>query len=124
MAIYMHPIDQKPTQLEQDNWVEIDLISWNPNNSKKNGPTKITLIRRLDFKNKKPCLQKLMFTKLKRRTIDELRLEIPQSTNSLDYKEYVLRAVNVMDYLMCPVHDKSERYYEKLVITAQSKDLY
>ena len=124
MAIYMHPIDEKPSQVDENNWVEIDFLGWNPNNDNHES-SEVVLVRRLDSKSRKPCLQELMFTELyNNHMIDELKLEIPQSTNGLDYKEYVLRNVSVLTYTMSPALATNTKQYEKLVITTESTALH
>ena len=123
MTIYLHPIDKHPQQINQDNWVEIDLLGWDAQPTTAE-PTKVTLIRRLEPKGRQPCLQTLMFTNLyDNQSIDELTLEIPQSTHGLDYQQYRLRQVNVLTYTLCPAHTSNHKHYEKLVISTPSNSL-
>ena len=121
MAIYLHPIDEQPDRIIEEDWVEIDLVSWDDRKSE--FPIKLVLIRRLNDRHPTPYLQELMFEGLYRgRPIKELTLEIPQSTNQLDYAVYKLRDVQVESYVIFPEHSHSSKAHEKVIVYAKSKE--
>jgi hypothetical protein len=120
MAIYLHPLDEKPNDINEDNWVEIDLVSWGSYDEEY--PIQLTLVRRLNTSHQEPYLQELMFAGLyNNKPIKELTLEIPHSTNSLDYKVYTLSGVKVLNYSIYPSHPQNKKNYEKVIIAAKSK---
>jgi len=120
MAIYLHPIDEAPSDINQDNWVEIDLVSWRSSDS--DYPVGLTLLRRLDPDIKKPYLQELMFESLhKGLPIKHLSLEIPTGFGADDIELHVLKDVKVVSYNIYPHHPKNKQSYEKIVVMAKSQ---
>ncbi len=121
MAIFLHPIDEKPSyETNQENWVEIDLASWSSNNGQY--PVQLTLVRRLDDKHPQPYLQELMFSGLYNNVpIKQLTLEIPNAPNSCEYEVYTLYDVKILNYAIYPAHPNNKKSYEKVIIAAKSK---
>jgi len=120
MAIYLHPIDEQPSNVNQDKWVEIDLVSWR--SSESDYPVGLTLLRRLDTGIKAPYLQELMFEGLhKGRPIKQLMLEIPTGPRDEDVELHQLSDVKVVNYQIHPQHPKNKQSYEKIVLVAKSQ---
>lgn len=117
MPIYLHPLDENPKQITPNNWIEIDLLSWEA--EEENSPKNLSLIRRLDLESQQPYLQELMFVGLyDGQPINEIILEIPQITNSPDHESYCLKEVKVVNYSIYPPHPNNKKAYEKLDIIA------
>jgi hypothetical protein len=120
MAIYLHPIDEKPDTINQEKWVEIDLVSWSSSDDEY--PIGITLLRRLNIDLKQPYLQELMFAGLhKGLPIKQLVLEIPNSSKSNDSTIYTLNGVKVLKYSIFPPNSGNKQAYEKIVLHAKYK---
>lgn len=122
MSIYLHPIDEKPDDINQDKWVEIDLVSWKSGD--KEYPTGVTLLRRLAFDVKQPYLQELMFKDLyKGLPIKQITIEIPRNLGEPTIDVHILKDVKVIHYVIHPPRDDHKKAYEKIILVAKSKTM-
>lgn len=120
MAIYLHPIDEKPQAIVPANWVEIDLVTWKNNDSAY--PVGLTLLRRLDSEIKQPYLQELMFKSLYQGLpIKKLTLEIPHGLDDDSVCVHILENVKVTHYTIHPANNDNKKTYEKITLVAESQ---
>lgn len=120
MPIYLHPIDESPSQLDENRWVEIDLVSWKTGD--KNYPYGITLLRRLNTDSKKPYLQELMFEDLYRGApVKQLTLEVPLGQKTIQTHRF--NGIKVIDYSLKPPHPDTKKPHEKITIMAKYKEV-
>ncbi len=123
MAIYLHPIEETQSDIDQDNWVEIDMVTWRSIDS--DYPIGITLLRRLAPNHKEPYLQELMFQGLYRgQPIKTLTLEIPYGPDNNDVDTHTLNDVKVLDYSIYPKHEHNKQSYEKIMLIAQTEKTF
>ena len=118
--IYLHPLDEKIDNIDQDQWVELDLVSWSDDSDKR--PIQLSILRRLNKQHQEPYLQELMFAGLQENTIiKKLTLEIPHTVDSESYITYVLHGVKILNYSIYPCHPNNKQTYEKLIVSAEKK---
>lgn len=119
MTIYLYPIDETSNSTDQEDWIEIDLLSWRSRDG--DYPIGFTLLRRLEPNLKKPYLQELMFEGLYRgKAIKHVSIEVPnKNENSLEL--HVLEDVKVINYKIQPAHPDNKNSYEKIMLVAKKQ---
>ena len=118
MSILLKPLEQKGDDENGDKWIEMDMISIDKVSDEY--PIRVTLLRRIESEIKQPYLQKLMFRSLyEGLPIKELRLEIPDNTNSETMTLQQFNDVKVISYKINPEHPSNKSTYEKITLAAK-----
>ena len=122
MPIYLHPLDEQPENPQENDWVEIDLVSWNTGD--KEYPYGVTLLRRLIADVKQPYLQELMFEDLYRGVpVKHITLEVPEGLGSSLIQTHCFRGIKVIDYSIRPPHPNAKKPHEKITLLAKSREI-